>query len=41
MGADGQRRLALIAVLASGPVLYTVAEIVVQPTRAVKAARRK
>ena len=32
---------ALIAVLASGPVLNAVAQIVVQPTRAVKAARRK
>jgi hypothetical protein len=32
---------ALIALLASGPVLNAVAQIVVQPTRAVKAARRK
>jgi len=31
---------ALIALLASGPVLNAVAQIVVQPTRAVKAPRK-
>jgi hypothetical protein len=32
---------ALIALLASGPVLNAIAQVVVQPTRAVKGARRK
>jgi hypothetical protein len=32
---------ALIALLASGPVLNAVAQVVVQPTRAVKGAGRR